>query len=212
MSQTELQRVNTDLATMKSVLGDDPPYDRADAMVQFWAAGAGAIWAGLELAELRGFVRPVMLCYTVMLSVYLVPQFRKMRERRAERPRRWRTFRAETIGSLVATPLLIGYVLWISLVVHPGETWDHRAWLLMLAAPIALFSGSLAMGSAIADHTYLHRLGWGVALIPAGFILTFCENRIQSAVVFGSAAIIGGLSAGLILLWQLRRLETTRGD
>jgi hypothetical protein len=211
MQPEPLQRIQDDLATVRSALGTELPHDHSHAMMCLLGAGLGVLLAGLPLLGLQAHVRPALLAYIAFMVAAWVAQIRHLRARRAESPARWRWGRAELAGSLVAIVLLVGYVAWVGTLRRWQGQWGLKE-AFALASTVFFFLGACGCAWVAIDHRRWPNLGAAVALVAAGVLIPLCETREAFYVLLGSAIFVGGMASGLLLLWQIRRHEVGHAD
>jgi hypothetical protein len=207
MPSDPLQRVREDLATVKAALGTELPYDRSHVTLYLLGAGLGVVLAGLVLLDLEAYLRPALGAYiALMLAAWLV----QIRHLRAE-PARWRWGRKEVAASLLASTLLVGYVAWVGTLARWQGRWGLPE-AFALASAVFFFLGVAGAVWVAADRRRWHLLGGAAALGLTGVLLPLCQTREQFFLLLGAMIVVGGLSSGLLLWWQLRRHEVEHGD
>jgi hypothetical protein len=138
-------------------------------------------------------------------------QIRHLRTRRMEAPALWRWGRKETVASLVAIALLVGYVVWVATQAQWQGRWG-RPEAFALASSLLFFLGCCAAVGVVVDSRRWHLLGWAVALVSAGVLLPLASTLRQFYLILAAMILAGGLSSGLLLLWQIRRHEVNHAD
>jgi hypothetical protein len=210
MQSDPLRRVQDDLATVKAALGTDLPYDRSHVVLYLLGAGGGVLLGGLALLGLVEHVRPVLGAWVGLMLAAWALQVRHLRARRAEAPALWRWGRKETAASLVAIPLLVGYVIWVGTLGRWQGHWGLREAFAMASA-VFFFLGLVGCVCGTADRRW-HLLGGAAALVVGGVLVPLCSTHQQFHLLLGGMIFVGGLSSGLLLLWQLRRHEVSHAD
>ncbi len=211
MSGEPLQRVRDDLAMVKSALGTELPYDRSHVLLYFLGAGLGGLLGGLTLLGLEAHIRPVLLAYIGVMLVAWAVQIRHLRVRQVEAPSRWRWGRKEAFASVVGMALVVGYVAWVG-------TWGRRQghWGLpeafSLASALFFALGSCACVWVVMDNRRWHMLGGAVALIGGGLLLPVCATLRQFYLLLAGMLLVGAISSGILLLWQIRHWEVNHAD
>lgn len=211
MQPESLQRVQDDLATVKTALGAELPYDRSHVALYLLGAGAGVVLIGLLLLGLQSYVSPVLCAYSALMVAAWVVQVRHLRARRAEAPTRWRWGRKEAAASLVAIVLLVGYVVWAGTLARWQGQWGRREALAMASA-VFFFLGTFGCIWVAVDRSRWSILGCAATLMTAGLLMPLCETYEQFYLLVGGMVFVGGMSSGLLLLWQLRRHEVGHAD
>jgi hypothetical protein len=211
MSSESLQRIQDDLEMVKSALGSELPYDRSHVVLYFLGAGLGVPLGGLTLLSLESYIRPVLFVYiAVMLAAWAV-QVRHLRKRRVEAPARWRWGRKEAIASVVAIALVVGYVGWIgTLGCWQGRWGLHDAF--ALASSLFFCLGTAAAIWVVVDNQRWHLLGAAAALVGAAMLLATCATLRDFYFVLSGMTLLGGISSGALLVWQIRRREVDHAD
>jgi hypothetical protein len=211
MPSEPLQRIQEDLATVKAALGTELPYDRSHVALYLLGSGLGVLLAGLPLLGLGVYVRPVLFVYVGLLVAAWLAQIRHLRTRRAAAPALWRWGRKEAVASLVAIALLVGYVVWAATLARWQGQWGLREAVAMASA-VLFFLGTFGCMWVAVDRRRWHLLGGAAALVAGGALLPLCATREQFYVLVGAMVFAGGMSSGLLLLWQLRRHEVGHAD
>jgi hypothetical protein len=211
MASEPLQRLQDDLATVRAALGTELPYDRSHVVLYFLSAALALPLGGLELLGVETYIRPVLFgCIALLIMAWFL-QIRYLRTRRLEAPALWRWGRKETIASLLAITLLVGYVIWVATQARGQGRWG-RSEAFALASSILFFLGSCAAVWVTFDHRRWHLLGAAAALLGAGLSLPLCSTLRQFYLVMAIMILTGGLSSGLLLLWQIHRHEVEHAD
>jgi hypothetical protein len=211
MSSEPLQRIQDDLATVKAALGTGLPYDRSHVVLYLLSAVVALPLGGLALFGLESSVRPVLFtCIAFFVAAWFV-QIRHLRARRVEAPALWRWGRKEMIASLVAIALLVGYVVWVATQAQWQGRWG-RPEAFALASSILFSLGCCAAVWVFVDVRRWHLLGGAVALVSAGVLLPLASTLRHFYLILAAMILVGGLSSGLLLLWQIRRYEVSHAD
>jgi hypothetical protein len=196
---------------MKAVLGDELPHDRSHAAMYLLGGPAGLLLAGLPLLGLGSFVGATMIGYTAFMVGAWFVQIRHLRARRAQAPALWRAGRKELGAALVLIVLLVGYVVWISNVARLQGQWGLPGQFAM-ASSVFYFLGAMGCAWVVMDRPRWPNLSGALALVLAGSVIPLCTTREQFHVVLGTMLLVGGVSSGLLLLWQIRRHEVAHAD
>ncbi len=114
MSQTELDRVRNDLATMKQAAGVGLPIGRSDVGLSVAWAAAGVPLAAWALYTSPGQTTFGLLLILPGLAVLALSAFvaKKYHRHRDKAPARWREHRFQWIAAGVLTPVVGGFVAW----------------------------------------------------------------------------------------------------
>jgi hypothetical protein len=211
MQSEPLQRVQDDLATVKAALGTELPFDHSHVALYFLGAGLGLVLAGMLVLGLGEYVRPALLGYIGLMLLAWLAQVRHLHAGRALKPSLWRWGRKEVTGSLVASVLLVGYVVWVATLARWQGQWTRRE-AFALASAVLFSIGAAGCVWVVIDRRRWHVLGCAAALVLAGLLLPLCETLDQFYLLVGGLVFLGGLSSGLLLLWQLRRHEVSHAD
>jgi hypothetical protein len=211
MSSDPLRRIENDLATLKAAFGTELPYDRSHVAMYFLSAGLGVLLVVLSLSGLESYVRPSLFAYIVVMAGAWAVQIRHLHARRAEAPARWRWGRKELAASLVAMALAVGYVVWTATLARWQGQWGLREALAM-ASSVCFALGAFGCVWVVADTRRWHLLAGAATLVISGLVMPLCETRDQFYLLLGAMIIIGALSSGLLLLWQIRRHEVGRAN
>ncbi|MFO0843583.1 MAG: hypothetical protein U0797_14475 [Gemmataceae bacterium] len=211
MQQEPLRRVQDDLATMKAALGTGLPHDRSHAALYFLGAGFGALLVVLALSGLEAYARQALASYLALMLAAWAAQMRHLRSRRCEAPAAWRWGRKEVVACVAAMALLVGYVVWTAALGRGQGRWGlHEA--MALASPLAFCLGAACVTWVAVDRPRWPNLGVAVALLVVGSLAPLCESRAQFYSLAGVSTLAGGVTSGLLLLWQLRRHEVAHAD
>ncbi len=197
MSQTEMNRVRDDLATMKRAVGVGLPIGRSDVCLSLaWGV------AGVPLAAGAAYTHPgqttlalvlVIPCMGVLaLSAFVAKKYHR---HRGKAPAPWREHRFQWIAAGVLTPVFGGFVVWCIVMGLSPEALTVTAMFLaglgMLVVPIL-------------DRTRLFYLGWAVFTMLFAVAAPLFGPRYLGVLV-GGWLILCGLSAAGIMGWQIHR-------
>ena len=197
MSQTEMDRVREDLATMKRAAGVGLPIGRSDVRLSLAWAVAGvplAVWAAYTPPEQTTFgLLLVIPCMGVLALSALVAK--KYHRHRGKTPAPWREHRFQWIAAGVLTPVFGGFVAW-------GIVRGLSPEALTVTALFMAGLGSLII--PILDRTRLFYLGWAVFTMLFAVTAPLLGQRYFGVLV-GGWLILSGLSAAGIMGWQIHR-------
>ncbi len=196
ITQTDLQRVRSDLATMKKAAGVGLPIGGADIWLSIaWAVAGLPLMARTAVApverEMFGVLLGVPALVVLALSAWVA---RKYHRDKGKAPIRWEEHRFQWITAGVGVVLLGGFVIWgLARGLSPQTL-----------TTTAVFTAGLAMLILpIVDHTRMFYLGWAVSTMLFAVVAPQFGYRYLG-VCMGGWLLLSGLTAALIMGWQLR--------
>lgn len=197
MSQTELDRVRSDLATMKQATGVGLPFGRADIGLSLAWAAAGiplAAWAAYAPVEQMtfGLLLSIPVAGVLTLSALVAKKYHRHRGKDAVR---WREHRFQWIAAGVLTPVFGGFLIW-------GIVRGLSPEAMTITAVFLAGLGMLVI--PIVDRARLFYVGWAVSTMLFAATAPQFGHRYLG-VCIGGWLMISGLSAAGIMGWQLRR-------
>lgn len=197
MSQTELDRVRADLATMKRAAGLGLPIGRPDVYLSLAWAAAGvplAAWAAVAqpAQTVFGLLLGIPCLGVLMLSAFVAKKYHRQRDRA---PAPWREHRFQWIAAAVLTPVFGVFVVWSVVRGLSPEA----------LTVTALFMAGLGMLIVpILDRTRVFYVGWAVFTMLLAVAAPLLGQRYLGVLV-GGWLIASGLSAAGIMRWQIHR-------
>jgi len=193
MSETGLNRVRDDLATIKQAAGLELPFGKEDVRLGLWSAIIGVFVTACAVFSPWEYRRMIFvpIGLAVLLTVWTSI---KMRQQRTKQPGRWREQRTIGIAVLVFLPLAIGYKYWERASGRPGE---------MVGAASVVFFGVGVLVAAVIEKKRLYYAGGAIPLMAVGISIPLCTPR-QVMIAAGLCWITGGLAVAAIQAWQLR--------
>lgn len=201
MNQESVDRIRGDLEILKQAAGLDLPFGRHDVAASLWLAGCGVllgVWAALAPWEYRGVVF-VPIALVILAGAWSAWQAHR---NRAVSPAAWREHRLSIRGVLIATPLVVAYLLWQKSLGLPRGG----------AGGAALFLfGVAALVLALADRRRMYYLAGAIPLMAWGIAVPMLAPD-QVIVAGGIAMTVGGLAAAAIQSVQLRRTKAADGS
>ena len=202
MAQSDLERVEADLAAMKAVCVEPAiPTEEIVPNLVIAACGAALLVAGLVLpTSWLGWIVPISALLGA--AVYIPWKRRVLRQdaprRRLEIKENWLQF--------VGAVLTVGYVVWFRLAAS-GTQESMRS----MTAGIFFLLGATITAYIAVEPRRRNYLGTGIALAVAGMIFPFAkEPATFCAVVFGMMVVVG-LSNAAGLWWAARRERVEYG-
>ncbi len=196
MSQTEMDRVRDDLATMKQAVGAELPFGWEDVRASLALTVVGLMAMGWslwphDLSDQWGMI-PLLL-FVVGYTLRLRVKYRRGTGRSSGRRREY-TF--GLVGAMVAGGLALVYRRWATELDVP----------LPFAGGACLFvlgcSGVLAV---LKDSRKAYWLGWAIAFMLCGLAIpSWWASRF---VLLGAAVAVGSLVAGIVQGYQLKKSE-----
>ena len=193
MSETELNRVRDDLATIKQAAGLELPFGKEDVRLSLWSAVIGVFVTACAVFSPWEY-RLVVFVPIGMATLITVRAGRKARQQRTKQPSRWREQRTAGIAVLVFLPLAIGYKYWERELGMPRE---------MAGAAIVFFFGVGVLVAAVIEKKRLYYAGGAIPLMAFGISIPLCTPQ-QVMIAAGLCWITGGLAVAAIQSWQLR--------
>lgn len=194
MSQTEMDRVRDDLATMKQAVGVELPFGWEDVRASFALTVAGLMAMGWslwphELPDQWGMI-PLLL-FAVGYTWRLRVKYRRGTGRSSVRRREY-TF--GLVGAMVAGGFALVY----------------RRWATELGIPLPFASGAclFLLGGAgvlavLKDSRRAYWLGWAIPFMLCGLAIpSWWASRF---VLLGAAVAVGSLVAGTVQGYQLKK-------
>ncbi len=204
MSQADLQRIEHDLATIRSAVGTELTItgDHLREMIV-----VGVFGAYLVIAALAGWTSPIerLLAIAPFMAFAIWSQrrmWKRFRDQRAEFPRRWRWHRAEAVISVVATIAALGFLLFMRRFVL-SQSADARKF---VWTTLAFFFGLAMLILATVDRDRRWALPFGAALIAIGLAGPFCRTGAQGEVVIGLGTMLGASISAILLRRHLRQV------
>jgi hypothetical protein len=201
MSQADLNRVRTDLETMKQAAGVGLPFGWEDVRANTCCALCGSLiaaYAWLGPWEHRGLV-------LIPLSLALLAGLRaavSVRRRRAEQPARWREHRLAGMAVVLFAPLAVGYMYWERRLGMPRE---------MVGAASVFFVGVGVLTFAAINRDRLYYVGAALPLMAFGLAIPLC-SAAQTIIAAGLCMTAGGLAMAALQQWQLRTCGAEHGS
>jgi hypothetical protein len=206
MSQADLQRVEQDLATLRSAVGTEPVITGDYLREMIVVALFGAY---LVIAALAGWTTRLerLIAMAPFAAVAIWSQrrmFKRFQQERDRFPRRWRWYRAESVISVAAAIAAIGFLLFLRRFAL-DQSADARIWSRFLGPTFLFFFG---LGLLIVAAVELQRrwmLPFAAALIAMAVVIPFCRTVVQGDVALGGGILLGALVSAVALRRQLRQ-------
>ena len=196
MTQTDLQRVRSDLAAMKKAAGVGLPFGGADVWLGIaWAVGGLPLMAWTAVAPVEREMFVVLLgvpaAVVLVLSAWVA---RKYHRDRGKAPLRWQEHRFQWITAGVGVVLFGSFMIWGLARGLSPET----------LTTTGVFSAGLAMLiPSIVDRARMFYLGWAVSTMLFAVLAPLFGYRYLGVCV-GAWLLLSGLTSALIMAWQLR--------
>jgi hypothetical protein len=194
METPELNRLQSDLTTMREAAGLELPFGWEDVWLTFAVGVMGAIafaWAMLvrQWPNYWGFVP--MLVIGIPCAVWLRVRYRRGT---ARSPVRRREYSASLVLMIVAVSLAIVYRLWAS---HLGLPFR------VIQAMFFVGCGCALVVPVILDRRRVAILPFSVCLMVAGLVMPWV--KVPAPAIVGLAIAIAGPASALVAMHQLRR-------
>jgi hypothetical protein len=211
MSDSNLDRVQEDLAVMRQAMGLRPAIE----WEHVWVCLALAV-VGIATAALTAFTNVAALpmthgsgahlTYIALLVAPPLMVFGGMAvlawRRRALAPLLWRESRQSAVIAFVATSLYLVFLAWaVWNGVSPGA----------LTVATLFLVGLFALLGGLSEPNRRHHLGWAIATMLAGACAPLGSYG-SAGLIVGGWLILGSLSTAGIIYWQLRNRSTPNGQ
>jgi hypothetical protein len=197
MSDASLERVQSDLQTVKHAIGLEPSFGWEDVRTEQWM-GVGSvfavIWALLTRPPIQCVGLLPVLAIAVIWTIVLRYRYRRASGRSAYR-------RHEYSGALIASALIAvagaGFSIWARHL-HISRAFMIGAWAFLFALGL--------MYQAVIERRYLHLLSYAIPLAAVGLSIPFLAERWWVPII-AAALTLGSFGGAAIQATQLRALE-----
>lgn len=197
MINRDLKRIQDDLATVKSALGWDLPFNRQNVVLSL-AIGSGGLLCVAWMVQPYRLASPWhylsalgFMCLPPLL--YLLYTGAKGLEVQLGSRRRWDFQRA----GLSSLSLVYAFFFW-------AIATDRVSADFGVSSMVFIF-GAILLAIAAGDRSYISNIGWAI-----GFMLLAVLGLVSDGhflVLFGMQFAIGGFVSAAVMAWQLRAVQ-----
>ncbi len=196
MAQTDLERVQTDLAAMKAVCVE-PAIPTEEIVPNLILAGVGALLVVEALFLPQSWIAPTVITALVIGAAAYIPL--KRRAFRGDFPRR-RLEIKEAWGQLIGAIAIVSYVVWFRFAVSgSGES------LQLMFPGIFFLLGATIAAYCIVEPRRRYYLGSGIAAMAASLLLHFAAGPTSFSAILFFTWVAAGLSNAICLWWAARK-------
>lgn len=199
MPSNELERLTSDLSTIRNAMRLDKPYAWDDVLMELLTALGGLL--AILLIVFTPLDNRVAFMLGVAPAIIYYYRFSVQRRRdQADRPGLWQEVKVTLQATAIVLPLVIGWLIWSRVT----ESIDRPS----AGAAVLFFVGVGLAYVGVFDSNRRKYLAGSVALMAYGLIYPFLTPH-QGALCGASALIVGGLGGAAIIRWQLKRDRTS---
>jgi len=197
MTDLNLERLQSDLSTIRHAGKFDKPYASEDIPILLYASVTGLVMSAITLSipPASGWVVLVF----VPLAIIYVRYARRRRRDRAARPGLWREIRMSLMVAAVMTPLMLLWIRWEQSLGISRE---------FIGAGALFFIGVGHLIVGLLDPSRRSYLAPGLALMVYGIVIPLCTPD-EVVVAGGLTTFAAMLGAAAVTWWQLRRDSAT---
>ena len=194
MSTNELERVSSDLTTIRQAMRLDKGYAWDDVTREFVTAGCGLLSCLLMVFSELNY-RVAFVLGMVPMLVYYYFFMAKRRKSQAERPNLWFEEKLVLKALAIVMPFLIGWLAWSKL----SGIIDLRS-----AGASTVFFMGIGLGYvALVDINRRRYLAGSLTLMAFGLAIPSLTQH-QTAVGVAASLIVASLGEAAIIMWQLK--------